>query len=77
VHGDDPEVREPPDRARLVAELLGGAALQEPDVEDGDGDPPVGVVLPGPVDVGVPLPKSGESCRNPGSCVGSGITAAG
>ena len=70
VHGDDPEVREPPDRACLVAELLGGAALQEPDVEDGDGDPPVGVVLPGAVDVGVPLPTERGELPEPGQLRG-------
>ena len=70
VHGEDPGMGELPERACLRPELLGGAALGEADVEHRDGDPAVGVLLPGPVDVGVPAPAQRGELPEPGQLRG-------
>ena len=70
MHGDDPGVREPADRAGLRPELLGRAPLGEVDVEHRDGDPAVGVVLPSPVDVGASAPAQRGELPEPGQLWG-------
>jgi hypothetical protein len=68
-------VGEPPDRACLRPELLHRRALGEVHVEDGDRDPAVRVRAAAPGTRQSERPRrSRASCRNPGSCGGSGVT---